>query len=62
MIVFVFSPQPEKQILFVIQTLMEITDIFEDADSAPWDKNIMDDFLNIIHEEINGLRSCVSIT
>lgn len=55
-----FFPQAEKQILFVIQTFMEITGIFENADSAPWDKNIIDDFSNIIHEQINGLQSCVS--
>ncbi|XP_051530989.1 interferon a3-like [Myxocyprinus asiaticus] len=50
--------EPEKQTLFVIQILVEITDLFEDAVSAPWDDKNMDDFLNVIHEEINGLRSC----
>ncbi|XP_051969222.1 interferon a3-like [Xyrauchen texanus] len=52
------SAEPEKQILFVIQILVEITELFEDAVSAPFDDKNMDDFLNIIHEEINGLRSC----
>ncbi|XP_057213811.1 interferon phi 4 [Triplophysa rosa] len=50
--------EAEKQILFVIQTLMEITGVFEDADSAPWDKSTMEDFSNIIHEQIDGLQLC----
>ncbi|KAA0725549.1 hypothetical protein E1301_Tti010288 [Triplophysa tibetana] len=50
--------EAEKQILFVIHTFMEITGIFEDADSTPWDKNTMENFLNIIHEQIDALKSC----
>lgn len=59
-LIFFFSPQAEKQILFVIQTFKEITGIFEDADSTPWDKNTMENFLNIIHEQIDALELCVS--
>ncbi|XP_016096219.1 interferon phi 4 [Sinocyclocheilus grahami] len=49
--------EPEKQILFVIQALMEITVLFEDA-AVPWDAKKREDFLNVMHEEIDGLRSC----
>ncbi|KAK2876869.1 hypothetical protein QQF64_004290 [Cirrhinus molitorella] len=49
--------EPEKQILFVIQALMEITVLFDDA-AVPWDAKKMEDFLTVMHEEINGLRSC----
>ncbi|XP_051959536.1 interferon a3-like [Xyrauchen texanus] len=52
------SAEPEKQILFAIQILVEITDLFEYAEDAPWDHKMFEDFLNVIHEEINGLRSC----
>ncbi|XP_051523389.1 interferon a3-like [Myxocyprinus asiaticus] len=52
------SAEPEKQILFAIQILVEITGLFEDAEDAPWDDKKMEDFLNVVHEEINGLRSC----
>ncbi len=55
----VSSSQPEKQIMFVIQALMEITALFDDA-VVPWDDKKLEDFLNIMHEEINGLHSCVS--
>ncbi|NP_001155212.1 interferon phi 4 precursor [Danio rerio] len=51
--------EPEKQIQFVIQALVEITALFDDA-LVPWDAKKMDDFLNIMHEEIDGLRSCGS--
>uniref|UniRef100_A0A671RAU9 Interferon a3-like n=1 Tax=Sinocyclocheilus anshuiensis TaxID=1608454 RepID=A0A671RAU9_9TELE len=46
-----------KQILFVIQALMEITVLFDDA-VVPWDAKKLADFLNVMHEEIDGLRSC----
>ncbi|XP_077061879.1 interferon phi 4 [Siphateles boraxobius] len=49
--------EPEKQILFVIQALAEITDLFDDA-VLPWDAKKCEDFLNIIHSQIDGLRSC----
>ncbi|XP_055031197.1 interferon phi 4 isoform X2 [Misgurnus anguillicaudatus] len=52
------TAEPDKQLLFIIQTLEEIAGLFEDAESAPWDHKIIDDFLNIINEQINGLRSC----
>ncbi len=45
--------------MFVIQALVEITALFDDA-VVPWDDKKLDDFLNIMHEEINGLHSCVS--
>ncbi len=45
--------------MFVIQALMEITALFDDA-VVPWDDKKLEDFLNIMHEEINGLHSCVS--
>ncbi|XP_016145517.1 interferon a3-like [Sinocyclocheilus grahami] len=49
--------EPEKQILFVVQALMEITVLFDDA-VVPWDAKKLADFLNVMHEEIDGLRSC----
>ncbi|XP_059386167.1 interferon phi 4 [Carassius carassius] len=49
--------EPEKQILFVIQALKEITVLFDDA-VVPWDAKKLEDFLNVMHEEIDGLRSC----
>ncbi|XP_056101758.1 interferon phi 4 [Rhinichthys klamathensis goyatoka] len=49
--------EPEKQILFVIQALVEITGLFDDA-VVPWDAKKCDDFLNIVHSQIDGLRSC----
>ncbi|XP_026079077.1 interferon phi 4 [Carassius auratus] len=51
------SAEPEKQILFVIQALKEITVLFDDA-IVPWDAKKLEDFLNVMHEEIDGLRSC----
>lgn len=53
------SSQPEKQIMFIIQALVEITVLFDDA-VVPWDAKKLEDFLNVMHEEINGLHSCVS--
>ncbi|XP_050979913.1 interferon phi 4 [Labeo rohita] len=49
--------EPEKQILFVIQALMEITVLFDDA-VVPWDAKKLEGFLIVMHEQINGLRSC----
>ncbi|XP_043109555.1 interferon phi 4 [Puntigrus tetrazona] len=49
--------EPEKQIPFVIQALLEITVLFDDA-VVPWNAKKMEDFLNVMHEEIDGLRSC----
>ncbi|XP_067226133.1 interferon phi 4 [Chanodichthys erythropterus] len=49
--------ETEKQILFVIQALVEIADLFDDA-VVPWDATKLDDFLNIVHTQIDGLRSC----
>ncbi|XDV45047.1 hypothetical protein PO909_013218 [Leuciscus waleckii] len=49
--------EPEKQILFVIQALQEITDLFDEA-VVPWDAKKVDDFLNTVHSQIDGLRSC----
>lgn len=57
--VFFSSSQPEKQILFVIQALVEITVLFDDA-VVPWDAKKLEDFLDVVHEEIDGLHSCVS--
>lgn len=57
--VYLYCFQPAKQILFVIQALVEITGLFDDA-VVPWDAKKCDDFLNIIHSQIDGLRSCVS--
>jgi len=59
--IYLYCFQPEKQILFVIQALVEITGLFDDA-IVPWewDAKKFDDFLNIIHSQIDGLRSCVS--
>lgn len=56
---YLYCFQPEKQILFVIQALQEITGLFDDA-VVPWDAKKFDDFLNIVHSQIDGLRSCVS--
>ncbi|XP_073685093.1 interferon a3-like [Garra rufa] len=47
----------EKQIQFVIQALIEITALFDDA-VVPWGAKKRDDFLAVMHEEIDGLRSC----
>nr|AMT92192.1 interferon 4 [Ctenopharyngodon idella] len=49
--------ETEKQILFVIQALVEIAGLFDDA-VVPWDSTKLDDFLNIVHTQIDGLRSC----
>uniref|UniRef100_A0A8C2QAT6 Interferon a3-like n=1 Tax=Cyprinus carpio TaxID=7962 RepID=A0A8C2QAT6_CYPCA len=51
------SSQPEKRILFVIQALMEITVLFDDA-VVPWEAKKLKDFLDVMHEQIKGLRSC----
>ncbi|XP_042624200.1 interferon a3-like [Cyprinus carpio] len=53
------SAEPEKRILFVIQALMEITVLFDDA-VVPWEAKKLKDFLDVMHEQIKGLRSCVS--
>ncbi len=45
--------------MFIIQALVEITVLFDDA-VVPWDAKKLEDFLNVMHEEINGLHSCVS--
>lgn len=38
---------------------MEITVLFDDA-VVPWDAKKLEDFLNVLHEEMDGLHSCVS--
>ncbi|XP_067286746.1 interferon phi 4 [Pseudorasbora parva] len=49
--------EPEKQILFVIQALVEITVLFDDG-VVPWETKKVDEFLNIIHRQIDGMRTC----
>ncbi|XP_030630923.1 interferon phi 4 [Chanos chanos] len=51
---------PEKQIRFVIQALEEITQLFDkDMDSVSWDEDKIDTFLNVLGQQVSGLKSCV---
>ncbi|CAL9699449.1 unnamed protein product [Knipowitschia caucasica] len=51
----------EEKLKFMGQLLDEIVALFEeDQTSAPWQETVMDDFLNIISQQADGLRACVS--
>ncbi|KAM9837896.1 interferon phi 4 [Aulostomus maculatus] len=44
---------------FVVQLLEEVSELFqEDHSSAPWEKTTVDDFLNIVNQQADGLRPC----
>ncbi|XP_055085268.1 interferon a3-like [Periophthalmus magnuspinnatus] len=51
----------EERIRFVAQLLDEIVALFEeDQTSASWHESAVDDFLNVITQQADGLRSCVA--
>ncbi|XP_058477476.1 interferon a3-like [Solea solea] len=51
----------EVKLGFTVQVLEEIVDLLEqDHSSASWDERNVDDFLNIVTQQADGLRSCIA--
>uniref|UniRef100_A0A665WE14 Interferon a3-like n=1 Tax=Echeneis naucrates TaxID=173247 RepID=A0A665WE14_ECHNA len=55
-----FRASAEDKIGFVVQTLDEVVELFEeDHSSASWEDKPLRDLLNIVTQQAEGLRSCV---
>uniref|UniRef100_A0A3B4D541 Uncharacterized protein n=1 Tax=Pygocentrus nattereri TaxID=42514 RepID=A0A3B4D541_PYGNA len=54
------NSQPVKQIWLFIQTLEEISSLLTEADPVPWNKEQLNNFLNMLDYETEELHSCVS--
>ncbi|XP_055006002.1 interferon a3-like [Boleophthalmus pectinirostris] len=51
----------EERLRFMAQLLDEIVSLFEeDQSAASWHESAVDDFLNVITQQADGLRSCVT--
>uniref|UniRef100_A0A3B4AL33 Uncharacterized protein n=1 Tax=Periophthalmus magnuspinnatus TaxID=409849 RepID=A0A3B4AL33_9GOBI len=51
----------EKRLTFVAQLLDEIVVLFEENQTcASWHESAVDDFLNVMTQQLHGLRSCVA--
>lgn len=54
--------QPEDKLAFIVQTIEEMAELFEeDMDSVSWDDGRVEDFVNVLVQQGEGLQSCVSI-
>lgn len=55
--------QAEDKMAFTVQVLNETAALFEeDYSAASWDENTVDNFVNVITQQADSLRSCVSLT
>ncbi|XP_029383897.1 interferon a3-like [Echeneis naucrates] len=55
-----FRASAEDKIGFVVQTLDEVVELFEeDHSSASWEDKPLRDLLNIVTQQAEGLRSCI---
>uniref|UniRef100_A0A8C6SQK3 Uncharacterized protein n=1 Tax=Neogobius melanostomus TaxID=47308 RepID=A0A8C6SQK3_9GOBI len=56
------ASKAEERLRFVVQLLEEIFALFdgEDQTFVSWQEMAVDDFLNVITQQADGLRSCVS--
>lgn len=53
--------QAEDKVAFTVQVLDETAALFEeDHGSASWEENTMENFVSVITQQADGLRSCVS--
>ncbi|KAM4624577.1 interferon phi 4 [Polymixia lowei] len=51
---------PMDQLGFIVQTLEEIIDLFnEDLDHVTWEESRLDNFLNVLSQQMDGMRSCI---
>ncbi|KAF7657417.1 hypothetical protein LDENG_00026860 [Lucifuga dentata] len=49
----------EDQLKFIVQVLEEMTDLFEqDWSSVSWEENTVENFLNIVNQQVDGLHAC----
>ncbi|XP_069370718.1 interferon a3-like [Paralichthys olivaceus] len=56
----VSNASAEDRLGFTVQVLKEVAALFEeDSSSASWEEKQMDDFLNIVTQQADGLRSCI---
>lgn len=54
--------QAEDKMAFTVQVLNETAALFEeDYSAASWDENTVDNFVNVITQQADSLRSCVSL-
>lgn len=61
LIFFFFFFQAEDKLAFTVQILNETSALFEeDHSSASWEENTAENFVNVITQQADGLRSCVS--
>lgn len=45
-----------------MQTLDQMALLFQEVhNSTSWEENTVDDFVNVVSEQADGLRSCVSL-
>lgn len=52
--------QAEDKVAFTVQLLSETAALFEeDHSSASWEENTMENFVSVITQQADGLRSCV---
>ena len=61
LIVFFFLKVGER-LGFVVQILEQTAALFEEAhNSTSWEEKTVEDFLNVVTQQADGLRSCVSL-
>lgn len=55
--------QAEDKLAFTVQILHEVAALFEEDHSlASWEESTVEDFVNVITQQSDGLRSCVSLS
>lgn len=58
-----FFFQAEDKLAFTAQILNEMSALFEeDHSSASWEENTVENFVNVITQQADGFRSCVSLS
>lgn len=63
LLIFFFLFQAEDKLLFTVQVLEEAAALFEeDHSNASWEENTVDEFVNVVNQQADGLRSCVSLS
>lgn len=63
LIFFFLSFQAEDKLHFTVQVLEEAAALFEeDHSNASWEENTVENFVNVVNQQADGLRSCVSLS
>lgn len=60
---FFFFFQAEDKLAFTVQVLEEVAALFEEdhSSAASWEESTVEDFVNVVTQQADGLRPCVRI-